>query len=408
MHSHCVRFLNNGNSDGASPSLPPSIILYLLWKPNTYPTPRSFADGPLSECVRQCLIANGDDVGCNELEHARMKPLSTFAPRRQTLDGMLNSPTRNGSSYDEMFPSEEDSPTAGETNNLHSEEGTQQVTKIYVVVDRLSPADDGSSHNGALPNLPDLFQDHCVTGNEANEAYYQPISPEEEQERLLNQHKNEVKTAESLARAVVSSRFLRNRIEGISIGITSDSRAAPGLECCMDAVGRGAKERRKVARNTNGGTAWGNVDDSLKCLRDRSPERSPVAIVTCQPDDLELDDIHSHHHHHEQKDILQSRISAEWNGKGDHKTFSDRAMGNWRQVWCGNDDGGQLKLSARGRPRVPRIRNKVDLADEDELNFDEPVSTAMVTVFLVGVVAYLWNQYGAFIISLLHGEIQQQ
>ena len=66
----------------------------------------------------------------------------------------------------------------------------------------------------------------------------------DEHQVKLEQHNKEIKTAESLARAVSSSRLLRQRIDGLSIGVTSDSRAAPGLEACMDAASRSSQERR--------------------------------------------------------------------------------------------------------------------------------------------------------------------
>ncbi|KAL7527998.1 hypothetical protein ACHAWF_002397, partial [Thalassiosira exigua] len=450
---------NAREEDGAaaSPALPPSVILYLLWKPNTYPTPRSFADGPLSECVRRCLLANGEDVPLEELEDVRSNPRSpTYSPRRQSAPDQPDvwPDAKEGAS-------ETGSPGRGAQDQSQQ---TQQLTRIYVVVDRIAPSDDGDM--GELPNFPDLDLMNSTSSSgedgrhpKTTESSLPALEPqhskavsqrnlqepnkEEGDRKRLAQHNNEVNMAEQLARAVASSRFLRNRIDGISIGVTSDASAAPGLEACMDAVFRGAKERRLAARERSvrnvmkqwkrKGKTIGTEDDAhaendgvkhfrrreraLDRLRERSPTRCPVAVVALQPDDLEGPD--HHHHHSENGDasprILQCRVSTEWNGQGEHKTFADRAMRDWRQAWCGCGGGGGTDASPSAvggsngscwKRRVPRIssRGREDV-DEMEQNVDEPVSTVMVIVFLAVMAAYAWNLYGDLILRFLFGEV---
>mmetsp|Transcript_42093 Transcript_42093/g.73850 ORF Transcript_42093/g.73850 Transcript_42093/m.73850 type:complete len:218 (+) Transcript_42093:979-1632(+) len=216
----------------------------------------------------------------------------------------------------------------------------------------------------------------------------------------------------------------------------------------MDTVERGAKERRLAARNssvrsmkkkkqkenaTHGlkGDCDAKDENMQHCrrreqtlgrLREKSPERSPIAIVAMQPDDLEMMDHHDHSHHHDHSEhadkILQCRVSTEWNGKGEYKTFSDRAMGDWRQAWCGGigggdnrNDGTSSKKGNNGiscRPKVPRIstRGREEMGEEEDV--DEPVSTAMVVVFLAVMATYVWNSYGDLILSLLFGEVLEK
>lgn len=439
VHAHSIQFLCDLKNNGTkASSLPSSIILYMRWKPGTYPTPLSFADGPLSECVRQCLIANGDDAPLNELELVRSRPREIpYSPRRQSNDEL---PAQTVESLKKMciplpLSSNDGASISKPTNSLetkHDEENENtQLTNIYVVVDRISP-----ESNSDIPDLPDLScmsyesirrgeqsESSTQTISSNNQQQSQSQSQSEEQTELdqLNQHNNEMKVAKSLARAIASSRFLRNRIDGVTIGVTSDARAAPGLEACMDTVARGAKERRrasisKPAKERNAQVRQGRREGALSRLREKSPERSPIAIVACEPDDLEPDHEHSHHHHHHNHDAdannktLQSRIITEWNGKGDCETFVDRAMSDWRQAWSVSSDADKGiancgSYQGKTRPKVPRLSRKEDGSEyEEEYDIDEPVSTLMIIVLLGGILAYLWNLYGDEIHSLLTGD----
>ncbi|KAL9188139.1 hypothetical protein ACHAXT_006517 [Thalassiosira profunda] len=446
VHAHAVRFLcdlegsdSRASDGGEGPAFPPSIILYLLWKPNTYPTPRAFADGPLSDAVRKCLLANGDEVPETELENVRSRPRPPhYAPRRQSLDLIEKS-----KSEDEVDSRDATNESRRESRGRESE--TQQLTRIYVVVDRVSP----SEADETLPNFQDLASptssyEEFAAGSfrpMGNALQSQTEAMDDREQQRIHRHNAEIRTAEQLARAVASSRFLRNRIDGISIGITSDARAAPGLEACTDAVARKAKERRLAARDrsvrnlrrkrgetreTNewdGGFDAGNDDNMrqfrrkekmLERMRDGSPERSPVAFVAVRPDDLEGDGGHDHHHDHNHvpPTLRQCRVSSEWNGKGEHKTFADRAMGDWRKAWrvaAADGEGAGTNGSGGGacRPKVPRIRRDVT-SDEERIDVDEPVSTAMVAVFLAALAAYVWNAYGDVIRAFLFGEVLEK
>ncbi|KAL7499344.1 hypothetical protein ACHAWT_008259 [Skeletonema menzelii] len=434
VHSHSIQFLCDLKKNGTKPSLPASIILYLRWKPNTYPTPLSFADGPLSECVRQCLLANGDDAPFDELQLVRSRPREIpYSPRRQHNEELPDHTVQSLKKRSIPLPlldptalSVSKSTDAIETQDDEENEDTQ-LTNIYVVVDRISPESNGDD----IPDLPDLTCTSYESIQRGEQSEYssqtsstntqqsqrQPQSEEQRELEQLKQHNNEMKVVKSLARAIASSRFLRNRIDGVTIGLASDSRAAPGLEGCMNTVARGAKERRRasISKQIGSEEGSGRREAMLNRLREKSPERSPIAIVACELDDLESDHEHSHHHHHHHdadtsNKILQSRIITEWNGKGDCESFVDRAMSDWRQAWSVSsvDEKGIASngvYHGKTRPKVPRIsRKEVETEYEEESDIDEPVSTIMIIVLLGGILAYMWNLYGDDIHSLLTGD----
>ena len=183
----------------------------------------------------------------------------------------------------------------------------------------------------------------------------------------------------------------------------------------------------------------------LDRIREKSPERSPVAIVAMQPDDLDAPDHHNHDHSHSHSEdsddaihpkIMQCRVSTEWNGRGEHKTFADRAMRDWRRAWfggtgssggvgmsgddTGNNANGNI-IAPRGgggrnliniRPKVPRISrggSRDEMEEDDEIEYvDEPISTAMVVVFLAIMAAYVWRSYGDVILSISFRDFKQR
>jgi hypothetical protein len=173
----------------------------------------------------------------------------------------------------------------------------------------------------------------------------------------------------------------------------------------MDAVARSSQERR-VTSITETQTISSNImgaDRSLSRLRNRSPERSPISIVLCKPDDMDDYNNNGHTHHHTScQKLLQSRVTVEWNGKGDYNTFSDRAMQDWRRAWSTTlqTNGGEPKR------RVSRLSNQNEYEDDGTL--DEPVSTIMVIVFVFGVAWYLWNCYSDHFYALAFCDLEQQ
>ena len=362
-----------------------SVLLYVLWDAEVS-SPKAFVD-TLSERVRHCLLRYGEHVEVKELEQSRCNPrLSHFSPRRQWSDVVSASDiTSTSPSCDEM-------------------EKHEQTIRIYVVVEKVASKSNSANDTvGELQNRSNVSvpsQEGALPQcqHDSSNPVYDPFvtvsnsTTNDGNPSRTDQHDNEIKLAESLARAVASSRFLRNRIDGLSIGITSDSCAAPGLEACMDAVSRSSQERRNTSYSTPNQSV---PDKSLTCLQHRSPERSPISIVVCQPDDLET--IHSHQHH----PLLQSRVTVEWSGKGDYNTFSDRAMNDWRRIWSGQISNTH-EVTKRKGSRLSRRSNN----DEDGL--DEPISTVMVITFVIGVVWYICHCYGDYLYDVVCDLAQQQ
>jgi hypothetical protein len=497
-HANCIRFLcedvfllnqstmtaeaasiitNDHTNNPPPPYMPPSIILYLLWRETS--SAQTFVDGTVTDCVRRCLQVNGDE------------------------DASAPDDRGYGGSDDCECKSDEDSYCVCRKRRIrrlqlqqrHHHHGEKrvhrQLTRIYVVVDRISPP---------TPSAPPLFamgtSQHPENINESIDDKHDTIysNADVEYNALLHHRYNcEVALAKQLACAASTSTYLRERIDGITIGIASDDRSTPGLEACMDAIGRGAKERRKCSGRRRrqvgqqhrgrrsdcdfgggGGisTWWTTptpssvpktakptesyndsdkqVDDDddvrynqrrrncmLDHIRSKSPDRSPVAIVAIYPEDLERTnhDHHDHHHHTQLQqqlnataiNILQCRVSTEWNGNGECNSFTDRAMGDWREVWLDHhacygeagivnrDCGIRAGRTFNCRPKVPRIWRGGGSAAEDhrmgndEEYCNEPISTVMVIIFLVAVIAHVWITYRdiiqEFISRLSYGHV---
>ena len=166
------------------------------------------------------------------------------------------------------------------------------------------------------------------------------------------------------------------------------------------------------------------ASSSLVRLRDVSPERSPLAIVALRPEDLDCPEDHHHHHPDRGDDVVGTgtsvtscRISTEWNGRGECNSFADRAMVDWRRVW--RDDGIGVDVpGARASyvdfngctagcggvrtklPSVPRVGRR-DAVDDDDMKdgVSEPISTAMVILFLAVVAAQVWSSFGDTVLS---------
>jgi len=200
---------------------------------------------------------------------------------------------------------------------------SQSMPHIYLVVDKMSPA-------------PALL-------GESN---------------MEVQHVLEAKTAEDLARLVAKDPILRERLEGISVGVTDKVRAAPGLsEAVLSIVTYGSRDRRKYSRRCTVET-----QDSV--------QKSVVTVVTLSEDDFlgldperETDAVQG---------IDQSIAHAEWNGLGDYELFSKRAHAEWRK-----------KLDF----------DLVCLDDSDCLFSVENMSTVLAVTVLILSLAHVWNSY---------------
>jgi len=77
-------------------------------------------------------------------------------------------------------------------------------------------------------------------------------------------------------------------------------------------------------------------------------------------------------------------VIAEWHGKGDRVSFATRAQVDWRKAWD--------------------TQERTGVAGEHEA-YEEPLSSMMVTILLLALVAYAWKEYGDIFQSFLDGNI---
>jgi hypothetical protein len=242
--------LMSRHHSSCSPPLPPSIILYLLWKDSS--SAQSFADETITDCVRRCLQVNGDD----DADHAA--DCGDTCDFRDDEDMNCMCLRRRRRRRRRRRPQHQQQ----RKRIQQQQQQQQQLTRIYVVVDRVSPTQPSA------PPLQQQIQPHleCITAptvdvddddDDDDTRNHKQIDInkksivddyDDHNTAILHHRYNcEVTLAKQLARAASTSSYLRERIDGITIGIASDNRATPGLEACMDAVERGAKERRRCA-----------------------------------------------------------------------------------------------------------------------------------------------------------------
>ena len=220
--------------------LPPYIILYLLWRPDT----------DYSECPRSYV------------EHIIKPSIDTILHLHKTSDN-------------------------------YNEDSPPPPPPIYLVVDRLTSS-----------------QPHDQIGEEYRLA--------------------QVEIAEQLIRVIATCQELRSVIEGVTVGLSNDFRAAPGLETCMDAILVGDAERRHFPKKRKQDSSL--VRNISRNGQELDPYRSSIGIITEYPDDLtgldptgETDAV--------QNLGLHARSIGNWAGKGNTLNFGARSQKCWRETW---------------------------------------------------------------------------
>lgn len=327
------------NYDRKTAKFPSSIILYVLWRPET--TARDFAEAVLMETIHQ-LEAAVDIVPSQE---TRIRSLSSMSltsmalvdapssPRREVR--VLESPKDQETSTNQLKDTFSDRSSLDldrhtQTNGSSTKPNVDAGSKVYLVVDRVCPP--LSAEAGEDP--------------EAKQRHFQV----------------QVDVAEHLARMVASHSKLRAVCEGITIGVANHDRAAPGLEACLDAVLVGAKDRRRVSANSK---SW-------------------VGMVSADSNDFlgfqetDVTDAAS--------GVLQSRVCAEWNGMGTLPTFSKRAHRAWRIAY---DLPPEEPV-----PLLPRKRKRRLSSDQlDALSPVDIFSTLLTVFFWVAIASYVWENW---------------
>jgi len=392
----------------AAPSrhvLPPYVLLYVLWRPNTYPSPRSFVEGPILDNLRRILELGGDE------EHAS-----------KLFDGNNASPSSLSTSPTAPF---------GRRASFRGNVVVDTRTKVYVCIDRISPPPSAAAEGVGLglglglgPGISPAgisegnhMNDHVdVTSNgdplrTSQHSDIHSLRSSDEQARRLRQHAVETQIAEAVAKAISTHPILRSVVEGVSVGTTAEVRAAPALEVCLKAVTHGSGERRRQGRtlqrrqmfNIARGYGASSSNDSHPQV---DPMRSPICLVVPDPDDLvgldpteDADAV---------KGAVQSITVAEWNGNGDAVCFASRAMGEWRKRHGLDDEavspGSPSRMaSARKRARQ-RLRKSSNSSRHD--SEAEEIAQTMAVAFIIATLAFLWTKYRESIWNYLFEAIQ--
>jgi len=174
-------------------------------------------------------------------------------------------------------------------------------------------------------------------------------------------HASQVKIVEELARSVAKSKVLRSLAQGISIGVTSERKAAPACETLLSAVLFSSAKRRRLIKynqhrrknqpNNNLKTQSGEVVPQ-SC----GSTKSFISILTLGPNDLlgipvedEVEDLHA------VQDIIQSVTRAEWNGNGDAISFAKRAQSAWKKFNNCFDIDDEFIVSNQGLKEEPWV-----------------------------------------------------
>ena len=334
--------------------LPPAIIIYLLWPSSCiqYTNPQSFAQGPVHNCVQAVLQKLQEESN-------------------NSNDGVLHSSV---------------------TSNLDdSQNGKIKRNRIYVIVDRLfisnSLNQKISQESLVEPKLMD-------TGQEGNQK-----SSLGKEHDSISSNKSEIAIAETLAKYIAKSN-LRTTIEGVMVGVSSNLRAAPGLEACLNAVSFGEPERR-------GHTKTYQKEDSNK----NDPKKSCIGIVTANAEQMMGLDV-SRETDAVQNLTLHHLTCAEWSGYGDLNSFAARGQKMWRRQFAEsfydhdkNDedfddvDSMAYAVSSNVRKRF-RKRNSFSQGNFRVHDHIDPqveiISNIMVTVCLLIFWSHIWVTYGKF------------
>lgn len=255
--------------------------------------------------------------------------------KKRTRDGggpMSPSRFQNDPEFDTSPVREQESVSNSSLSSLDNGK-----TRLYLVVDRITPYKETTI---------DAIDDE--KGNQ--------------RQRLFEV---ETKLAESLARYVATNSRLRSFFQGITVGVADHERAAPGLDACLDAINCGAKDRRTVGRDC----------------------KSHVGIIALSSDDLlGLDE---EQETDAAQGILQTRISTEWNGKGNLKSFALRAHSMWRKDYGLPPEPSEFLVDAKKQRRTGRRLSRLD--EELERLDKFPLDTLLNFGAFFLIVYYVWN-----------------
>lgn len=290
------------------------------------------------------------------------------------------------------------------------------IQKIHTI-HRTSPDyQEGSSRSSPPPLSPPIYLavDRMTTTDSSMN-----------QEQIETYRKQQIALTEKLIRVVATTATvttttlntntgeecetetqLRTHIDGMAIGLSSDFRAAPGLETCMDAILVGDAERRHFPKRTRTKKQSSNTTTIIRNGREIEPSRSCIGIVTEFPDDLtgldpvgETDAV--------QNLSLHARSAGNWSGKGNVLNFAARSQKLWRETWnfaavsqngsCNDlqNVGNSYSIMSRRRNRDEVNSPQVKYLPSEQMRLKtEHSADLMIVGFVSFVLAVLWQTYG--------------
>ena len=337
----------------------PFSILYMLWRPDddTVETAEAFVQllqGALRTITETIRIVPSE-------ESAEILSVPSLSSATSHGDRSAhNNEDRNHTTSTRQTDEQQGSSTHNHTAN--HEATNIPTTSLYVVVDRVAPNSlRQRSQSSITDNHHNMDDDH-------------------------DPHEREL--AQQLVRQAAS--ILRDQeCEGISVFLSNHTRAAPGLEACMNAVTYGATDRRRHA------SAPQSTNDTC----------SSIGLIAPSPQDflgVEAASVTD-----AAQNVRQACYCAEWNGRGTLASFAKRAHAQW----CIHHGVPIPKTAMNKKPKRSRGRRK----HSQRQNVDEQALDKAIQAFLYdfGVIAVclgyvifhygqdLWKAFDAWVEQLL-------
>jgi len=292
----------------SSDNFPSYCILYLLWRPGMTSDPKTFVETTVLQAVTRLeglvRIVPGKGITAAAVAGRKadfdLKNVSTSLSSAESdedncgsgkeLQSPVASPgasiTTEGESIEvEMVTRGRSSATAA------SDSQAGAATGLYIVVDRVEP-----------PRMTTADSSREEGGD--SDGHKEEKEEEEDSSWFLHQEQ----LAQQLARHVAMHPKLRPVCHGVTVGLSNHERAAPGLEACVNAVSYGSTNRRNFGDGT-GKSLIGILAPNRDCMLGLQEQAVTDAA----------------------QGVLQSRITAEWNGLGNLQSFAKRAHANWRR-----------------------------------------------------------------------------
>lgn len=412
-----LKSCNNGSTKTTSKNKNiEHIILYMIWHPNMYHSPKAFAQA-IEVDICKVLKYYGVKIPFFESESKQLlSPPNSPLPRQRRAK--IKAAAQD--SYNAYRPGSDTS-----NGSFYDDYDEYENVRIHLVIDKISPkpqpimvhqvvsyennvsfdeeehgsdADDDDEYSD---NNEDemLSKDLMQNLREREETEKKALKQQQEEDEIEmrrnaeeSHHKVEINIAEKLARTLTMSKTLRNVLQGVTIGITTEIRAAPALEAVLKCVQYGMKERRRLARKFGTDDVLANIQMNKRKSQtsaaatahshELSPQeilqKSSITIIAQNPDVFigldpngETDAVQG---------IIQSVTCAEWNSNGNYMSFAKIAQDYWRRLLLNSDEN---KDSFGDREGIM----------EDNTDFEEATS-ALIVGFFFCTIAIFWFQYG--------------